>query len=73
MPFTGLNKYFKGGLNLNGRMRYTCRDLGAQPQTLNGTCYEPNEATVEAFFATTRNPPVQQLLLSNPLFKRFSC
>ena len=54
-------------------MRYTCKDLGAQPQTLNGICCEPNEATVEAFFATTRNPPVQQLLLSNPLFKRFLC
>ena len=41
-------------------MRYTCKDLGAQPQTLNGICYEPNEATVEAFFL-----PLETLLYSS--------
>ena len=37
-------------------MRYTCRDLGPQPQTLNGICYE---ATVETFLL-----PLETLLYS---------
>ena len=42
---------------------------GAQPQTQKGVVYEPNKS----IFATTRGPPLQQLILFDPLFKRFSC